>query len=52
MFQDIFSLREGVFFTVESQITHSDVLQNRWGIKRLLLITEMTEQIEKMTNAV
>ncbi|WP_445513438.1 hypothetical protein [Staphylococcus pseudintermedius] len=32
---------------VESQMTHSDVLQNRWGIKRMLLITEMTGRIEK-----
>ncbi len=47
MFQDIFSLREDVFFIVESQMAHSDVLQNRWGIKRLLLITEMTGRIEK-----
>lgn len=47
MFQDIFSLREGVFFIVESQMTHSDVLQNRWGIKRMLLITEMTGRNEK-----
>lgn len=47
MFQDIFSLREDVFFIVESQMTHSDVLQNRWGIKRMLLITAMTGRIEK-----